>query len=110
MHHISRVNQSLAGGVGSAQDIFKISRVESGRVGTFSSISGRVGSGQKVSLPLGLGRVGSGHCSNSQVGSGGLEIFSSSCGSGRFRSAHTPFGSGVGSGQLARPDPTRPDP
>ena len=76
-------------------------RVRSGRVRRISKPrrSGRVGSGgfQNLAGRVGSGRVGSGRVGSGRVGSGRV-------GSGQDVSKF----SRVGSGQLTRPDPTRP--
>ena len=67
--------------VGSGQEVFEIPRVGSGRFNAFSNLAGRVGSGQEV---FKISRVRSGRVKTSQT-------FSR-----------------VGSGQVTRPDLTRP--
>ena len=73
------------GGLG--QEVFEISRVDSGWVRRLSNLTGRVGWGGVGSGGVGSGRVGSG-----RVGSGRV-------GSGRVGSGH------VGSGRVIRPEP-----
>ncbi|CAM9124236.1 unnamed protein product, partial [Laminaria digitata] len=53
---------------GSGQELFKISRVGSGRVKRVRNITGRVGSGQEVLKYRGSGRVGSRFFQISRVG------------------------------------------
>ena len=57
---------------GSRHDVFKMSRVGSGRVGSenVQNVTGRVGSGQEVFKSRGSGQVGSRFFQISQVGSG----------------------------------------
>ena len=91
---VSRVNRNAAGRVGSGQELFKISRVGSGRVNMFLTLVDRVGSGQQRFKSRASGRVRSRGFQNigGQVGSG-PDISKLSR---------------VGSGQVTRPDPTRP--
>ena len=103
---ISRVTRIVSGRVGSGQERFKTSR--SGRVRRFSKSrgSGQVGSGGFQNL---AGRVRSGQevFKISRVGSGRVITSRNPRGSGRVASRRLEF-SPVGSGQLARPDSTRP--
>ena len=79
---VSRVNRNATGRVGSGQEVLETSRV--GRIGSTSFQISRVGSGR--------------------VGSRGLQNLVGQVGSGREISKL----SQVGSGQVTRPDPTKP--
>ena len=70
--HVSRVNQNVAGRVGSGQEVFEIPRGWSGRVNMLSNLAGRVGSGQQFFKSCGSGRIRSRGFQNlaGQVGSG----------------------------------------
>ena len=67
---ISPVMRSVAGRVGSGQEVFKILRVRSGPVVRCCTIARRVGSGRVGSGGFGISRVGSGRVGSGRVGSG----------------------------------------
>ena len=72
--------------VESGQEVFKISRVESGRVERFSNLVGRVRSSQDFFEPHGSGRVKSFQISRVESGRVGSRSFQNSwVGSGRVK-------------------------